>query len=125
PIRVSGGDLLTRHQPAVVIQQPSAGWRIVACGAARFMLRQECGLRAREPREQDNGGERQRHPNAPLNAGERNHAKAALGAEARRAKAIHARLMVSTLLANNVLNRRKDAGAGPFITVPLVLYCEP
>ena len=35
------------------------------------------------------------------------------------------KLMVSTLLANCVLKRRKEEGAGPFVTAPLVLYCEP
>ena len=33
--------------------------------------------------------------------------------------------MVRTLLANDVLKRRSDAGAGPLTTAPLVLYCEP
>ena len=107
--------------PAVIVQQSSAGRRIVACGAARFMLRQERGLRARERREQDNAGERKRHATTALGAeaqsakavlgAEAQSAKAVLGAEAQSAKAAHARLMVSTLLANDVLNRRKDAQA--------------
>jgi hypothetical protein len=33
--------------------------------------------------------------------------------------------MVSTLLANCVLNRRSEDGAGPFVTAPLVLYSDP
>jgi hypothetical protein len=33
--------------------------------------------------------------------------------------------MVSTLLANCVLNRRSAEDAGPFVTLPLELYSEP
>src|SRR5258707_15759876 len=38
---------------------------------------------------------------------------------------VYARLIVSTLPANDVLKRRSAVGAGPFTTAPLVLYCEP
>ena len=33
--------------------------------------------------------------------------------------------MVSTLLANRVVNWRRALFAGPMTTAPLVLYCEP